>query len=182
MTPPPAPHAPRRIAVVGTSGAGKTTLGRELARRIGGTFVEVDAIAHKANWVAATDDELRAGIDAAIGQSDRWVIDGTFERRLGDFVTARVDLFVWLDLPLRTKLARALRRSLRRALGREALWNGNRETFRGVFLDEDSVLRWMVRAHFRQRREAARGMTRPDGKPTLRLRTPAEVAQWLARF
>jgi adenylate kinase family enzyme len=65
------------IAIIGTSGAGETTLGRELARRIEGDFIEVDALAHKANWVNATDEELCAGIDAAMTGADRWVIDGT---------------------------------------------------------------------------------------------------------
>jgi adenylate kinase family enzyme len=170
---------PHRIALVGNSGSGKTTLGREVARRIGGTFVEVDAIAHKANWVPATDDELRAGIDAAIGTSQRWVIDGTFERRLGDFVTGRVDLIVWLDLPLWTKLFRATRRSLRRLLRHEPLWNGNVETVRGVFVDRDSVVRWLLHGHARDRRAWP---ARPDGGRILRLRTPAEVERWLAMF
>jgi shikimate kinase len=35
---------PKRIAIVGGSGAGKTTLGRELAKLVDGVFVEVDAI------------------------------------------------------------------------------------------------------------------------------------------
>jgi shikimate kinase len=35
---------PKHIALIGTSGAGKTTLGREIARRMGTAFVEVDSI------------------------------------------------------------------------------------------------------------------------------------------
>jgi adenylate kinase family enzyme len=168
-----------RIAIIGTSGAGKTTLGRELARRIGAPFVEVDALAHKANWVPASNDELRAGIDAAIGGRDRWVIDGTYQRRLGDFVTGRADLIVWLDLQLPLKLVRLLRRSWRRVRQREELWNGNRETWRDVFVGGDSVMVWAIRAHFRDRRAWRR---RPDQHKVLRLRTPAEVDGWLATF
>jgi len=166
---------PQRIAIIGTSGAGKTTLGREVARRLGGTFIEVDGIAHKANWVSATDDELRAGINAAIGDSDRWVIDGTFSRRLGDFVTARTDLVVWLDLPLPTILIRLWRRSWRRVRTRERLWNGNVERWRDVFLGVDSVLVGATWRYFRNRRT-----TRMDA--VLRLRSSKEIASWLATF
>jgi adenylate kinase family enzyme len=82
------------IAIIGTREAGKTTLGRGLARQIGGDFIEVDPLAQKASWVHTTDEELRAGIDAAMTGTDRWVIDGTLRRRLGDFVTTRTDLIV----------------------------------------------------------------------------------------
>jgi ABC-type glutathione transport system ATPase component len=37
---------PGRIAIVGGSGTGKTTLGKALAKVVGGLFVEVDAIQH----------------------------------------------------------------------------------------------------------------------------------------
>jgi adenylate kinase family enzyme len=169
----------QRIAIIGTSGAGKTTLGRALARRIGGVFIEVDALAHKANWVNATDEELRAGMDAAMADTDRWVIDGTFQRRLGDFVTARADLIVWLDLPLTTILLRLWRRSWRRVRTREVLWNGNIETWRDVCIGRDSVLIGAMRRHFRNRHAWPRN---PDRARILRLRTPAEVENWLATF
>jgi adenylate kinase family enzyme len=167
---------PARIAIIGNPGAGKTTLGRELARRLDATFIEVDALAHRANWVDATDDELREALDAALG-APRWVIDGTFQRRLGDFVTRRVELIVWLDLPLLTKLDRVWRRSWRRVTQKEVLWNGNVERWRDVFLGADSVLPGLIRRHVRDR------WTSPlanAAQPIVRLRSPKEVAAWLA--
>jgi adenylate kinase family enzyme len=167
----------RRIAIIGTSGAGKTTLGRELARRLDAVFVECDAIRHKANWVRASDDEIRAGVDAAIGGRDRWVIDGTFHRQLGDFITGRCELIVWLDLPLGLKLVRLLRRSFRRVRTREVLWNGNQESWREVFGGRESVIQWAIRAHFRDRREWG---SRPYRDKVLRLRSLAEIERWVA--
>src|SRR5262245_47082621 len=169
----------RRIALIGTSGAGKTTVGRELARRMGTVFVEVDAIQHKANWEKASDEELRAGIDAAIGERDSWVIDGTFQRRLGDFVSGRADIIVWLDLPLLLKLGRLCRRSWRRVRDREVLWNGNRETWRDVFMGSESVLIYAIRCHYRARRAAP---SKPHRDKILRLRSQDEVDRWLSTF
>ncbi len=167
---------PARIAIIGNPGAGKTTLGRELARRLEAKFIEVDALAHRANWVEATDDELREALEAALN-TPRWVIDGTFQRRLGDFVVRRVELFVWLDLPLFTKLGRVWRRSWKRVTQKEVLWNGNVERWRDVFLGADSVLLGLLRRHLRDRWNSPAANA---PQPLVRLRSPDEVAAWLA--
>ena len=169
----------QRIAFLGTSGAGKTTVGRALAARLDAPFVECDAIRHKANWVQASAEELCAALEARIAAHERWVIDGTLQSRIGDYISGRADLLVWLDLPLLVKLARAGRRSWRRLRTGEELWNGNRETWRDAFFSRDSVVRYAIRAHFRDRRE----LPRPEhAHKTLRLRTVAEVERWLATF
>lgn len=168
---------PRRIALIGTSGAGKTTLGRELARRLHTVFVEVDAIQHQAHWTTATVEELRAGIEARIGGRDSWVIDDTCRRELGDFVSGRVDVILWLDLPLLLKLRRLCPRSWRRVRTREVLWNGNVETWRDVFVGKDSVLVHATLAHVRHRRTFP---ARPDAQKMVRLRTPSDVDRWLS--
>jgi adenylate kinase family enzyme len=170
---------PKRIALIGTSGAGKTTLARALATRLDAPFVEIDAIQHKAGWTAASDEELRDGIERIIGGRDRWVVDNTCYRRLGELITGPAELLVWLDLPLPLKLYRLVRRSWRRVTTREILWNGNYETWRDVFVGRDSVLQHTVRAHFRDRR----AQPRPEhAHKTLRLRSVAEIDRWLSSF
>jgi adenylate kinase family enzyme len=170
-------RVPKRIAFLGTSGAGKTTIGRELAKRLDCVFVEVDALQHRANWARASSGELGAVVRSALADHERWVIDGTCEREVGDFVSSRADVIVWLDLPLVLKLVRLFRRSWRRVRTREVLWNGNIETWRGVFVGRDAVLIHPVRKHFPQRREILR---RSDAHKIVRLRTPREVERWLA--
>ena len=170
---------PGRIAIVGGSGAGKTTLGKALAKVVGGVFVEVDAIQHKAGWCLASAEEIRAGILGALEGQPRWVIDGTCEREVGDFVSSRADVIVWLDLPLAVKLARLLRRSWGRVRRREVLWNGNVETWRDVFVGRDSVVAHPLRTHFRHRR---RMLARSDHGKIVRLRSAREVDAWLSRM
>jgi adenylate kinase family enzyme len=168
----------RRIAVIASaSGNGKTTLGRELARRLGVPFVELDALVHGPGWVETPDAVLRAQVEPVV-RSDGWVIDGTYQRKLGDLVVDAADAVVWLDLPIRVWLPRLVRRTLRRLGRREELWNGNRETLRGAVWGRESLFAWALRSHVRRRREWPAALA---GHPVVRLRTRADVDAFLAR-
>lgn len=170
---------PKRIALVGGSGAGKTTLGKALAKCIQGVFIEVDAIQHKAGWEKASDNEIHAAIQIAFDGNERWVIDGICEREVGDLVSSQADVIVWLDLPLCVKLVRLFRRSYKRVRTGEELWNGNVEMWRNVFWGRDAVLMYPLRTHFRQRR---RMLGRTDLENVVRLRSTRAVNKWLSKI
>ena len=170
----------RRVNVKGTSGSGKTTFGQELARRLGVPFVELDALHHGPDWAEPTNDEFRARVREAIDAApEGWVIDGNYEAKLGDQVLGAADTIVWLDLPLRLKLGRLWRRTNYRLRNDVELWNGNKETWPNALWGRDSLFGWMLRTHFRQRREWPR---RFGGDPRfVRLRSDAEARSWLER-
>jgi adenylate kinase family enzyme len=168
---------PRRIVVKGTSGAGKTTIAAELARRLGVPHVELDALHHGPSWTEASAEELCARVDAALDDARGWVVDGNYERKLGTRVLDRAELIVWLDLPLAPKLARLWRRTARRIRAREELWNGNRDSWRNALWGRESLFACTIRSHVRHRR------TWPPvfaGRPVVRLRSDREVEAWLA--
>jgi adenylate kinase family enzyme len=168
----------RRINVKGTSGSGKTTFAQELARRLGLPFVELDALHHGPNWAEPTDEEFRARVREAIEAApDGWVIDGNYDRKLGELVLGPSEKIVWLDLPFALKLRRLLRRTIRRILDDVELWSGNKESWRGAFWGRDSLFWWMVNTHFRHRREWP---ARFAGDPRfVRLRSVREAREWL---
>ena len=170
----------RRVNVKGTSGSGKTTFGQELARRLGVPFVELDALHHGPDWAEPTNDEFRARVREAIDAApEGWVIDGNYEAKLGDQVLGAADTIVWLDLPLRLKLGRLWRRTSYRLRNDVELWNGNRENWRNALWGRNSLFGWMLRTHFRQRREWPR---RFGGDPRfVRLRSDVEARSWLER-
>ena len=166
----------RRVAVIASaSGNGKTTLGRELARRLEVPFHELDALHHGPGWTEATADVLRARVEPLVA-GDEWVVDGAYRGKLGDLVLERADLVVWLDLPLRVWLPRLLRRTMRRIVRREVLWNGNRETLRNTLFSRDSLLLFAFRAHFRHRRTYPAELA---PYTVVRLRSPRAVERWL---
>jgi adenylate kinase family enzyme len=169
----------RRVAIVATASAsGKTTLGRELARRLGVPFHELDELHHGPNWTEASAEELLARVEPLVA-AESWVIDGGYWGKLGDLVLRNADVVVWLDLPVRIWLPRLLRRTVARIVWREELWNGNRETIRNVFFSRDSLLLYALRNHPRHRREYPARLAPYE---LVRLRTPREVERWLATF
>jgi hypothetical protein len=87
-----------RIAVVGVSGKG-TTLARRLAEQLDVPYTELDALCHRPGWVEASDEDFRRDVEAAMNHSDGWVLDGSYQWKLGDLVLQRADTIVWLDQP-----------------------------------------------------------------------------------
>ena len=166
----------RRVAVMGASGNGKSTLSRALAERLDVPYIELDALHHGPNWAAPDLEDFRRRVgEAAAG--DGWVIDGNYDRKLGEIVTGRADTIVWLDQPLGLILPRLWRRTYSRWRTQEELWNGNRESFRAAFLGRESLFVWTLRSHFRHRRQAP---ARLEGRNLVRLRSPDEVERFLA--
>ncbi len=169
----------RRILVKGASGAGKTTLAAELGRRLDLPCFELDAFHHGPNWRAASATELQSKVLAVLDDSRGWIVDGNYDSKLGTIVADRAELIVWLDLPLPTKIWRLVGRSGWRLLRGEALWNGNRETLKGLFWGRDALFAWAIGTHFRQRQHWPSQLA---GRPLARLCTPNEVERWLGEF
>jgi adenylate kinase family enzyme len=164
--------------VKGTSGAGKTTVCAELARRLDLPHIELDAIHHLPNWTTDTPEEFRRKVSLLLEESpDGWIIDGNYDSKLGDVIVSRADTILWLDLPLYVKLVRTARRSLQRITERKELWNGNKESWRDAFLSRDSVTLWAIGAHRRHRREWPARFA--GDRRLVRLRSRREVRTWI---
>jgi shikimate kinase len=168
----------RYVILSSASGCGKTTVGRALAGRLGVPFVELDALVHGPGWTETPTDELRRLLDPVLA-GPGWVVDGSYSRKLGTLVLDAADTVVWLDLPVRVWLPRLTRRTAGRIARREELWNGNRESVRGVLWGRESLFVWAFRSHHRRRRTYPRSLARYD---LVRLRTTKEVERWLATF
>jgi adenylate kinase family enzyme len=144
----------RRVNVKGISGSGKSTFAAELARRLDLPYVELDALHHGPNWSEPTAEGFHAKVQHAMNSApDGWVIDGNYEGKLGTLVLDAADTIVWLDLPFALKARRLLRRTAHRIRHDVELWSGNKENWRNVLVGRDALFWWMVKGHFRHRRD-----------------------------
>jgi adenylate kinase family enzyme len=169
----------KRVSVIGGSCTGKTTLSRELARRLGVPHIELDALHHDAGWQEAPADVLQARVDAALAAApDGWVVDGDYRGKIGNSVAERADTVVLLDLPHRVALRRVLWRTASRVVSRKELWNGNRETLRNAF-SRDSIVWWVIRHHGSYEKRWRARLEQLTHVSVVRLRSPREVRAWL---
>jgi len=172
----------RRISVVGSSGTGKSTVARALARDLGVPFVELDAIFHQPGWVPLDDGEFRRRV-AAVAAGDAWVIDGNYSA-VRPLVWARADTVIWIDLPRRAVMRQIIWRTLRRVTFRAELWNGNRERWANFFSwnPEKSVISWAWHRHRVYRQRYATAMRDPAYAQLrfVRLQSRADVRRFLA--
>lgn len=167
-----------RIVVTGTSGAGKTTLGRRISADFALPHIELDAINWQANWrdlVSNDPDAFIRRVAEAIG-ADTWVVDGNYPP-VRDLVWRRATHLIWLDYERPVIMGRVIRRSLARAVLRTPLWAGNREQWRRL-LHPGHPIRWAWSTWERQRRETEARLARAEfmGLVTFRLHRPREAA------
>lgn len=145
------PH--RRICVVGTTGAGKSTLAAALAGRLHIPRIELDALYWEPGWQQAADETLQARVEAAT-RGPAWVVDGNYGK-VRHLTWTRAEALVWLDYPLPVILWRLWRRTWRRVLTREVLWGTNTERLWPQFFNKDSLFLWALQTYRRRRRDYA---------------------------
>jgi adenylate kinase family enzyme len=169
----------RRIVVVGNTGSGKTTFAAGLARRLGSTHLELDALFWGPNWTHVPADVFRSRVAAATA-GESWVADGNYSA-VRDLTWGRADTLVWLDYPLLLSMFRLIRRTFGRIRRREELWEGNHEDARMHLLSRDSLLLYAITSHRRRRRQYEHALAQPEVAHlhVLRFQSPRAAQDWL---
>jgi len=170
-----------RIVVVGTSGAGKTTLARRLAARLELPHIELDAINWQPGWRDLTrhdPDEFIRRVTKAV-REDAWIVDGNYGL-VSDRVWRRATHMVWLDYGRPVIMVRVIARSVFRTVFRTELWAGNRERWRHM-LRPSHPIRWAWTTWDPRRREFAERLAREEhaGLVVIRVRRPGEMPRVL---
>ena len=170
----------RRIAIVGTTGSGKSVLSEQLAQALSLKPIELDALFWMPDWQPALIELFRFRVEAATS-AESWIIAGNYGQ-VRDLVWGRADTLIWLDYPLPLVLWRLLRRTVRRIISREDLWNtGNQETVGKAFFSRHSILLYALKIHRRNReRFQADVDSGAYGELDVQVfRSPGQLRRWL---
>ena len=100
----------QRILVIGSGGAGKSTLARQVAERLALPIVHLDARYWHAGWTTTPKDEWAREVARLIA-GDAWVMDGNYSGTL-DLRIPAADTVVFLDVPRLVCLWRVVKRRM----------------------------------------------------------------------
>jgi adenylate kinase family enzyme len=170
-----------RIVVIGATSSGKSTLAKQIAEKISGDFIELDALHWEPNWREAPEDVFRKRVETAIS-TESWVAAGNYHVAR-DLVWQRAEAIIWLDYPFHVVFWRLFTRTIRRSYLQEELWNGNRENFwtHLKLWSEESLFHWLFKTYWRRKREYPLLFASP-GNAHLKIidfRHPKETERWL---
>jgi adenylate kinase family enzyme len=179
---PPFPYT--RIAVVGSTSSGKSTLAEKIAARLDLAYVELDSLYWQPGWRPAEREDFRERVQSALDAAHgRWIVAGNY-RMVRDVIWPAADMVIWLDYPFPLVFWRLLVRTIRRLALREELWNGNRERLWDHLRlwSRDSLFNWLFQSHWRLRREYPEFFAMPAYAHlhVLRFATPDEANSWFA--
>ncbi|HEX8633484.1 MAG TPA: DNA topology modulation protein [Pyrinomonadaceae bacterium] len=164
----------RKVLVIGSSGAGKSTFARRLGQLLDLPVIHLDALYWKAGWVETPKPEWAAMV-AELARRDAWVMDGNYSGTF-DIRVEACDTLIFLDMPRLVCLRRALQRWLvYRGRTRPDMAAGCNEK-----IDWEFIL-WMWNYPKANRPQVLRLMREHAGsKRVVRLRSSAEVERYLA--
>jgi adenylate kinase family enzyme len=165
----------KKVLVIGSGGAGKSTFARHLGTLLNIDVIHLDELYWRPGWVETPRDEWRKVIEALL-RRDAWIIDGNYSNTL-DLRLEACDTVIFLDIARLICLWRVLKRVIRyRSRTRPDMAEGCRERL------DFGFIRWVW--HYQSRtKPRIMQMLRQSAqhKRVIRLRSQAEVKRFLAR-
>ena len=164
----------KRVAVIGSSGAGKSRLSLALSRILDIPVIHLDAHYWNPGWVKTPRLEWTARQERLL-ELERWIADGNYGSTL-ELRLAAADTVIFLDFPRWLCTWRVLKR----------VWTYRREERPDMAAGCDERVDWgfiryvwtFPEKHRPRIEEKLHGLS---GKQIYRLHTPAEVARFLGQ-
>ena len=162
----------KRVIVIGSGGAGKSTFSRELGEITGIPVVHLDKLHWKPNWTGTPKDEWNEVVRREV-EKPEWIMDGNFGGTRAMRMRA-ADTIIMLDLPRRVCMYRIIKRTVvYRNKTRPDMAEGCTERF-----DRDFI-KWVWNYRKDSRTRAFKELESQAGKNIVVLRTRREVAGFL---
>ena len=164
----------KRILVIGSGGAGKSTVATKLGQLLDLEVLHLDKFFWRPGWVEPPRDEWSQTVSDLINR-DSWIIDGNYSGTL-EMRIQRCDTIVFLDMPRLLCVWRIFKRNLRyRRGGRPDMAEGCLEKLNREFIS------WVWNYSRRSRPKIVDLIGRhAEGKRVVWLRSNAEVEKFLS--
>ena len=162
----------KRVAIIGSSGAGKSRLSRALSRILGIPVIHLDAHYWNPGWVGTPRPEWTARQQKLL-EPERWIADGNYGSTL-ELRLSAADTVIFLDFPRWLCTWRVLKR----------VWTYRREKRPDMAAGCDERVGWGFVKYVWTFPEKHRPIIEEkfrefEGKQMYRLHTPAEVERFL---
>ncbi len=101
----------KKVVVIGSGGAGKSTFSRKLGEITGLPVVHLDQLHWHPGWVGTPADEWREIVRQEIAKPE-WIMDGNFTNHgAGELRRQTSDTVIWFDLPRSSCMFGIMRRA-----------------------------------------------------------------------
>lgn len=167
----------KRILVIGSSGAGKSTFSRRLHGATRLKLIHLDKLYWKPNWVEPTDKTVWRKNLAEVLKGDEWIIDGNYSSTMEMRLRAS-DTAIFLDLPHYICTWRILKRVLLYRKGsRPDMAEGCDEKFDWEFI------KWTWNYPTRSKPKVEEILKRFENEKTIiRLKSQAEIENFFVNY
>jgi adenylate kinase family enzyme len=165
----------KRIMIIGSGGAGKSAVARELGDLLALPVIHLDAEHWQPGWVETPKEEWQRKVEA-LAQRDCWIIDGNYGGTM-HIRLAAADTVLFLDYPWHLCLWRVLKRFISyHGKSRPDIGPGCPEGFHWAFL------RWVCVDFPRRSRPRILQLLEQhkDGRRIIVHRSPRETRRFLA--
>ena len=99
----------KKILVIGSPGAGKSTFARRLGEKTGLKVIHLDRLYWKPNWVETADkEEWKAALEKVLA-GETWIMDGNYSGTM-EMRLEKCDAAIFLDMPPAVCVYRILKR------------------------------------------------------------------------
>ncbi len=162
-----------KIAILGITGAGKTTFSRMVQEKTGLPLFHMDALFWRGKWQEVSEQEYLQSHEEILKNNERWIIEGWINPNMADRLK-QADLIIYLDYPGWRVAFRYITRYFRhRKVARPELPKESVETFK---------FRRLFISLFRgERPDIERSLTfAGDTSKIVRLKSPREIHAYLA--
>ncbi len=164
----------KKVLVIGSSGAGKSTFSKKLGEKTGLKVIHLDKIYWQPNWTEPEKDEWKSTLEKVMRENEAWIMDGNFSGTL-DVRVPVCDTVIFLEMPPAVCIYRVLKRvALSYNKTRPDMADGCREQFDWEFL------KWIRDFENRSKPKIERILKEYESEKTIiRLKSKREVARFL---